>query len=254
MLSLNELKSFKSEIPDYLPEHLFEMLDGIEIWWNEGGTKAALLKIVGDVDMTWVRLGKPQFKIPNDLNELFNDIDTVISEHKQNKELKWKRMKLNVDEELKVNSSTENKTQKHEHTHLHKFENSLQEKDITVVNKTEKYDDLRYITKKGDDFYYHKKFLNLGIDTDYYQVFNSLFSKLPDGGEISYVELGKEIKSKIAKVKNMSIDEIRLFIQNNLTNTKSGFMRKANINKTENNGKALIRVKRGQGIIFNNKP
>ena len=142
---------------------------------------------------------------------------------------------------------------KHEHTHL--FKNSIQEKDIVLNHKFENgKPSTNYITKKGDDFYY--KGLNILAtkkNNDYYKVFCALYAKLPDGGEISYKDLIVEIKSRMSDQRNKTDDEMQKFIQRNLTDKSNGFMRYANIPETEDNGKPLISIIRGSGVLFNNK-
>lgn len=109
-----------------------------------------------------------------------------------------------------------------------------------------------YITKDGDDFKYKGLILNISKQTDYFRVFNALYSKLPTGGEISYKDLAKELKTSIPKTKTKNVRQIQQFIQQNLTDKNNGFMRYASILPTEDNGKPLIAVIRGYGIIFNN--
>ncbi len=142
---------------------------------------------------------------------------------------------------------------KHEHTHL--FKNSIQEKEIVLNHKFEDgKPSTNYITKKGDDFYYKGlHILANKKNNDYYKVFSALYAKLPDGGEISYKDLISEIKSRMSDQKNKTDDEMQKFIQRNLTDRGNGFMRYANIPETEDNGKPLISVIRGTGVVFNNK-
>jgi hypothetical protein len=145
-----------------------------------------------------------------------------------------------------------NQTIKHEH--LHRFNNSIQEKEIVLNHKFEGDNKIGlYITQKDDDFYYKGQYLKLSKKSDYYKVFCSLFAKLPNGGEISYQELTKEIQSRIPKTKGKNDEEMRKFIQSNLTDKSNGFVRYAKMPATEDNGKALIETMRGAGITFNNK-
>lgn len=140
------------------------------------------------------------------------------------------------------------------HEHIHRFENSIQEKGIDLNHKYENDNpNTLYITKKNDDFYYKGKYLDISKTAEYYQVFYSLFAKLPNGGEVSYKDLIAEIKSRMPEQKNKTNDEMRKFIQRNLTDKNNGFKRYAEIPKTEDNGKPLIAVVRGSGIVFNNK-
>lgn len=110
-----------------------------------------------------------------------------------------------------------------------------------------------YITKEGDDFHYKGRYLNLSKKSDYYKVFCALFAKLPSGGEVSYKDLIAEVKSRLPKTQDKTDDEMKKFIQRNLTDKSNGFMRYAGIPETEDNGKPLMEVVRGSGILFNNK-
>ncbi len=110
-----------------------------------------------------------------------------------------------------------------------------------------------YITKKDDDFWYKGRRLNLSKNTDYYHAFAALYAKLPEGGEISYSDLGTEIESRVFKARGKSTDEMRKFIQRNLTDRSNGFTRYASIPETEDNGKPLIEVVRSTGVVFNNQ-
>lgn len=140
------------------------------------------------------------------------------------------------------------------HEHTHRFENSIQEKDIALNHKfPEQKTSGFYINKKDDDFWYKGRNLNLSKNTDYYRTFAALYAKLPEGGEVSYDDLAAEIKSRLPKVHGKNADEMRKFIQRNLTDKSNGFMRYAGIPETEDNGKPLIDVVRGSGIVFNNK-
>ena len=109
-----------------------------------------------------------------------------------------------------------------------------------------------YITKKDDDFYYNGLLIKR-TNNNPYKVFNALYDRLQFGGEIPYKELGKDIKSLIKTTKNYTELEMTSFIQRNLTDKNNGFLHYANIKENEDNGKPLISVVRGKGIIFNNK-
>jgi hypothetical protein len=80
-----------------------------------------------------------------------------------------------------------------------------------------------------------------------------LFARLPEGGEITYKELSEEIKSRIPKTKSKDDEEMRKFIQSNLTDTSNGFVRYARIPLREDNGRPLIEITRGLGVRFNNR-
>jgi len=150
--------------------------------------------------------------------------------------------------------ATDVNVQKIVHEHTHRFENSIQEKAIDLNHKYEKINpEPFYITKKDDDFKYKGKVLNLSRNNDYYKTFTALYSKLPEGGEIKYKEFIAELKSRIPEIKSKSDEEMRKFIQTNLTDKSNGFMRYAQIPKTEDNGKPLIEIMRASGVRFNNK-
>src|SRR5574343_550146 len=138
--------------------------------------------------------------------------------------------------------------------HVHRFENSIQEKDLTLHHKHDKKQvEPFYITKENDDFHYKGRYINLSKKTDYFKVFCALYAKLPNGGLLPYSELISEIKSRIPKTAGKTDDEMQKFIQRNLTDKRNGFMRYAGIPETEDSGKPLIDIVRGYGVKFNNK-
>jgi hypothetical protein len=110
-----------------------------------------------------------------------------------------------------------------------------------------------YITKEGDDFRYKGQMLSLSKNTDCYKVFCSLYALIGNGGEVKYSALGKEIQSRVPKAKNFNKERMQKFIQTNLTDRSNGFTHYAGIPETEDNGKPLLAVNRGTGIIFNNR-
>lgn len=134
---------------------------------------------------------------------------------------------------------------------------SIYEEDLPkqkeVFKNAHNSNNVNYITKNGDDFKYKGKLLPLSKKANYYKVFCALYALLPNGGEIEYKELIKEIKSRIPSTKSKSDEEMRKFIQSNLTEKSNGFIRYAKIPKTEDNSKPLIDVIKGFGINFNNK-
>jgi hypothetical protein len=130
--------------------------------------------------------------------------------------------------------------------------NSVKKLEVLLKHEQDRQNSF-YITKKGDDFFYKGLCLSLSKKSEYYRVFCVLYSKLPEGGEITYEDFVKEIRSFITKTKNYGIEEVKKFIQDNLTGRKNGFLKYARIPKTEDNGNPLIKVSRGLGVIFNNK-
>lgn len=128
-------------------------------------------------------------------------------------------------------------------------------KKIEEIKKILRKDDdeqIFYITKDGDDFKYKGKVLNLSKNTDTYKVFCTLYARLSEGGEISYTDLISELESRM-KISFKTKEEATRFIQRNLTDTNNGVLKSANIPLTQDNGKPLIAVVRGTGIVFNNK-
>lgn len=109
-----------------------------------------------------------------------------------------------------------------------------------------------YITKEGDDFRYKGRLLQLSKRADHYQVFCALHALLPNGGEIGYIKLGQEVRSRVSKAKRYDKDRLQKFLLTNLTDRSNGFMHYAEIPETEDNGRPLISVNRGIGISFNN--
>lgn len=110
-----------------------------------------------------------------------------------------------------------------------------------------------YITKEGDDFLYKGKHLKLSPKADYYRVFSVLYSLIPKGGAVPYKDLIDAVKKSIRKVEDKNDEELRKFIQRNLTDKSNGFLRYASIPEKEDNGKPLLSVIRGSGVVFNNK-
>jgi len=125
--------------------------------------------------------------------------------------------------------------------------------DEFIENGDTSSNNTRYIVKDGDDFKYKGKLLPLSKKANYYKVFCALYALLPSGGEVEYKDLIKEIKSRIPSTKSKSDEEMRKFIQSNLTEKSNGFIRYAKIPKTEDNSKPLIDVIKSFGINFNNK-
>lgn len=158
-------------------------------------------------------------------------------------------------EAFEKSSGWDKKAETIKHEHTHHFKNSIQEKDIVLNHKFEDgKPSTNYIIKKGDDFYYKGlHILATKKNNDYYKVFCALYAKLPDGGEISYKDLIAEIKSHMPEQKNKTDEEMQKFIQRNLTDRGNGFVRYAEIPNTEDNGKPLISIIRGSGVLFNNK-
>lgn len=134
------------------------------------------------------------------------------------------------------------------------FKNSMQEKDIVLNHKYNKTTPSGvYIEKRDDDFYYKGDYIKLSKKSDYYKVFCAIYSKVSNGGFISYKELIAEVKNRVPKTKNMTDEKVKDFILNKITNKQNGFMRASKIPITQDNGKPLFETERGSGIAFNNK-
>jgi hypothetical protein len=117
---------------------------------------------------------------------------------------------------------------------------------------TEEIVDL-YVKKIGDAFYYNGALIQSSYKNDAFRVFSVLYDLMENGGTISYEELGKSIKNTISKTKSFSQTQMQKFIQLNLTDKTNGFIERANLKSIESNGKPLLEIERGYGIIFNNK-
>jgi hypothetical protein len=109
----------------------------------------------------------------------------------------------------------------------------------------------KYFTKDGNDFKYEGKLIEkISKNTDYYIIFNSLYTLLPDGGSIKYTDLIKKISEYIPKTKRLK-DPIS-FLQRNLSDRNNGFLHYAEIPNLISGGKRLIKTIRGYGFEFNN--
>ncbi len=116
------------------------------------------------------------------------------------------------------------------------------------------YGNKKYITKVGDDFVYKGGVINLpNKDKSYYRVFCVLYEQCSMGGEIEYKKLSKFIKKRIPSTKNHTREKMQKYINTKLRDKREGFMKKAGISDFEDNGKPLVGMKHGWGIIFNNK-
>ncbi len=139
ILNREDFAEIKKQRPDYLPEHLYIGADEMETWFEYGG-QPAILSFIGAIESAWVRSGQQSFPISLALNNQLTETDGIISRHKKYKSEKWKQITKNLDgmrdemfggngkkEEPKAEPDTPKKVI---HEHLHRFENSIQEKDI----------------------------------------------------------------------------------------------------------------------------
>ena len=237
---------------------LYTTTDFLDVAW-EDSLKPALVHIREDIaDKDLFENNCEMYKYGSAVNDFLEAMAKEISNLKtflDRKTENFYKEELPKHKEAfeKTNQIPEKETViKHEHTH--RFENNIQEKDIVLNHKYEKdTPSTFYITKKGEDFHYKGRYINISKTAEYYKVFCALFAKLPEGGEIVYKDLISEIKSRIPTRANDTSGVMKKFIQRNLTDKSNGFMRYAGIPETEDSGKPLISVSRGRGIIFNNK-
>jgi hypothetical protein len=256
-----DFADLKEKLP-YVPSHLFEALDEMDVWWDNGG-RTSIVSFYGDVELLWVRTGRQAFPIPRAFAEYLESVDEAVKKLRGEKAARWQREIEDIDRRKAAGEfgfvppePKADATQKIIHEHTHRFENSIQEKGIDLNHKfPEGKPSGFYITKQEDDFYYKGKRLNISKNADYSKTFAALYALLPEGGEVAYTDLIGEVKSRIPKLKHegRSDDDVRKFIQRNLTDKGNGFLRYAGIPETEDNGKPLIEVVRGTGIAFHNK-
>ena len=256
-----DFSELKEKLP-YVPSHLFEALDEMDVWWDNGG-RTSIVSFYGDVELLWVRAGRQAFPIPRAFAEYLESVDEAVKKLRGEKAARWQREIEDIDRRKAAGEfgfvppePKADAPQKIIHEHTHRFENSIQEKGIDLNHK---FPDSKpsgfYITKEKDDFHYKGKRLNLSKNSDYFKTFAALYALLPEGGEVAYADLTREVKSRIPKLKHeeRSDDDVRKFIQRNLTDKGNGFLRYAGIPETEDSGKPLIEVIRGTGVAFHNK-
>lgn len=131
-----------------------------------------------------------------------------------------------------------------------RFFSDYQEKHI---NETDDIESDFYINKKGEDFLYNGKILEISKTALYYKIFCVLFNLLPKGGKISYKDFIEAIQKEVQETRNYTSPRMRKLIPANLTDKSNGFLRYAGIPEVQNNGKKILATERGKGIIFNNR-
>lgn len=142
ILNREDFSELKKQQPEYLPEHLYIGADEIETWFECGG-QTGILGFIGTIESAWVRSGQQSFPISLALNNQLMETDEIISRHKKHKSEKWEQITKNLDkmkgemfgegnkkEGEKTEPKEESVPKKVIHEHLHRFENSIQEKDI----------------------------------------------------------------------------------------------------------------------------
>jgi hypothetical protein len=134
LLLREDLKALKEDLPEHIPEHLFEMIEEMDIWWSECGGQSQMMGFAGSVDTLWIRSGQQAFPLPTWLTTFFNEANEIAKEHRKSKAKKWDQIIKNIDKERKENPIFEGKAEKKDpvqkHEHIHRFENSIQEKPI----------------------------------------------------------------------------------------------------------------------------
>lgn len=111
-----------------------------------------------------------------------------------------------------------------------------------------------YIVKMGDEFRYNGTLIDtISKGTDYYIVFDVLYTLTENAGFAAYENMREEVRKRILKTKDFTSKKLNKFILNNLDG-HNGFLHHAKRTEgTLSNGKKLIQVVRGKGIQFNNK-
>lgn len=158
ILNRDDFTEIKKQRPDYMPEHLYIGADEMETWFEYGG-QPAILSFIGTIESAWVRSGQQSFPISLALNNQLIETDEIISRHKRYKSEKWEQITKNLDkmkgemfggdkkEEVKNEPKTEPEAKKVIHEHIHRFENSIQEKDVAFTHTFFEGDDEGTVVK-----------------------------------------------------------------------------------------------------------
>ncbi len=139
---------------------------------------------------------------------------------------------------------------------LKKYRVEHSNKEVVNINDrtVENIHEFFYIIKEGEDFKYNGKFLDkVSKDADYYIVFNTLYSLLPQGGFVGYADISKDVNKYLPKTKRISKQKLTKLIQQNLNDKSNSFLHYAGIVNSVAGGKKLIATVRGKGFQFNNK-
>ena len=97
LLKRDDFAKIKKSMPDYLPDNLFENLDDMDVWWENGG-KAGMLNFYGDIESMWVRAGQQTFPLPQWLILHLYEIDDSVSRLQKTKSKSWSKMMESIDE------------------------------------------------------------------------------------------------------------------------------------------------------------
>ncbi len=97
LLKRGDFVKIKKSVPDYLPDNLFENLNDMDIWWENGG-KTSILNFYGDIESMWVRAGQQTFPLPQWLVLYLYEIDNNISQLQKTKSKSWSKMMKSIDD------------------------------------------------------------------------------------------------------------------------------------------------------------
>lgn len=168
-----------------------------EIEWN--GTGDGFDMILGP-KLSWDAVRPRLYEAHSTIIKIQNMIDEPTEMTDDEKQLE----KINtLISEKRAPKETQKKTSvipekiiKHEHSH--KFENSIQEKDIQIKHQNEKKPEEYYITKNnsGDYVFEDKTIYIKSKDADYVIIFDVAYSLRPQGGKIEYKKIIEQCKKR----------------------------------------------------------
>jgi hypothetical protein len=119
LLERKDMDTLRQSLPE-IPKHLFEWIDEVDVWWENGG-KSSLMNFYGEIEAMWVRTAQQTFPIPQWFGVFLTEVDNSVTEHTKTKAAHWSRMLKNVDDENKRNDPTAdngNPQQKPEPIHI----------------------------------------------------------------------------------------------------------------------------------------
>lgn len=96
-LDRKDFEDLKEKTPELLPKHLFEDGQELDILWEDGGRRDAIMRFIGDVEAEWVRAGMPSFILPKMLEEHFSTIEEIVGRHLKEKSLAWDKTVKNIE-------------------------------------------------------------------------------------------------------------------------------------------------------------